>query len=283
MAKMALGRGISAIFDDIESAYKNDTKSEENIVSLDIDVIKPNPYQPRKTFDQQGLQELSESIEKYGLIQPIVVLQKEDSYVLIAGERRLRASKLAGFKTIKTILVDLEQGNLRELALIENIQRQDLNPVELANSYKELLEIHKITQEDLSAIIHKSRAQISNTMRLLNLSEKTKTYITDGTISQGHAKILVGLSPDDELKVLSSIVGQKLNVRQTEDLVKSIKNKHSNIKSINHSKIIPIENISTVRDVLVKNQFVAKTKNNSIIINFKSKEEVDNFLAHLTF
>ncbi|CAA6801413.1 MAG: Chromosome (plasmid) partitioning protein ParB [uncultured Campylobacterales bacterium] len=279
MAKMALGRGISAIFDDIESAYKEDLKSEENVVSLNIDEIKPNPYQPRKTFDEKGLEELSESIKKYGLIQPIVVLQKKDSFVLIAGERRLRASKLAGFTQIKSILVDLEQGKLRELALIENIQRQDLNPIDLANSYKELLQTHNITQEDLSLIIHKSRAQISNTMRLLTLSEKTQKSVVDGHISQGHAKILVGLDQTAESTVLNSILGQKLNVRQTEDLVKSLKNSIANRTTA--KKIDKIDGLDELNNILKNSNFSHKIKNNTLTINFNSKDEVLELLRCL--
>ena len=227
--KKALGRGLDAILGDVELTYTKELQSGRNdiIIELEIDKIKPNPYQPRKNFDEETLKELSESIERHGLIQPIIVMQKGDEYLLIAGERRLRATKILGDKTIKAIVADFASQNLRELALIENIQRQDLNPIELANSYKELIDEYKITQEELSDIIKKSRTQITNTIRLLSLSDFTQKMIANNKISQGHAKIMVGLNPEQEKLVVDTVIGQKLSVRETENLVKKIKEKNS--------------------------------------------------------
>lgn len=227
--KKALGRGLDAILGDVELTYTKELQSGRNdiVIELEIDKIKPNPYQPRKNFDEEALKELSESIERHGLIQPIIVMQKGDEYLLIAGERRLRATKILGDKTIKAIVADFASQNLRELALIENIQRQDLNPIELANSYKELIDEYKITQEELSDIIKKSRTQITNTIRLLSLSDFTQKMITNNKISQGHAKIMVGLNPEQEKLVVDTVIGQKLSVRETENLVKKIKEKNS--------------------------------------------------------
>ena len=222
--KKVLGRGLSAIIEDVEEAYKQDVAQAKDLVrEIDIDRITPNPFQPRVHFNESALRELSESIKRHGLLQPIVVVAKDDAYMLLAGERRLRASKLAGFTKIKAIVADIESKNLRELALIENIQREDLNPIELAIAYKELIEEYKITQEGLSEIIHKSRTQITNTMRLLSLTETTKQYLSEGLLSQGHAKVLVGLEPKEEEKVVNTILGQKLSVRDTEILVKKMK------------------------------------------------------------
>ena len=219
--KKVLGRGLSAIIEDVEEAYKQDVAQAKDLVrEIDIDRITPNPFQPRVHFNESALRELSESIKRHGLLQPIIVVAKDDAYMLLAGERRLRASKLAGFTKIKAIVADIESKNLRELALIENIQREDLNPIELAIAYKELIEEYKITQEGLSEIIHKSRTQITNTMRLLSLTETTKQYLSEGLLSQGHAKVLVGLEPKEEEKVVNTILGQKLSVRDTEILVK---------------------------------------------------------------
>jgi len=178
MAK-ALGRGLGAILDEIEEAYAKDLSDAESpeleaggahIEDLDVKNIAPNPYQPRKHFDESSLEELSASIKEHGLLQPIVVVAKEDGYILVAGERRLRAHRLAKLTAIKAIVVplDIDTIKLRELALIENIQRENLNAIELANSYAELIEVHKITHDELSNIVHKSRSQITNTMRLLN-------------------------------------------------------------------------------------------------------------------
>ncbi len=227
--KKALGRGLDAILGDVELTYTKELQNGRNdiVIELEIDKIKPNPYQPRKNFDEEALKELSESIERHGLIQPIIVMQKGDEYLLIAGERRLRATKILGDKTIKAIVADFASQNLRELALIENIQRQDLNPIELANSYKELIDEYKITQEELSDIIKKSRTQITNTIRLLSLSDFTQKMIANNKISQGHAKIIVGLNPEQEKLVVDTVIGQKLSVRETENLVKKIKEKNS--------------------------------------------------------
>lgn len=227
--KKALGRGLDAILGDVELTYTKELQSGRNdiVIELEIDKIKPNPYQPRKNFDEEALKELSESIERHGLIQPIIVMQKGDEYLLIAGERRLRATKILGDKTIKAIVADFASQNLRELALIENIQRQDLNPIELANSYKELIDEYKITQEELSDIIKKSRTQITNTIRLLSLSDFTQKMIANNKISQGHAKIMVGLNTEQEKLVVDTVIGQKLSVRETENLVKKIKEKNS--------------------------------------------------------
>ena len=150
----------------------------------------------RQSFDEEALRQLSESIARHGLIQPIIVIQKAVSYVLIAGERRLRATKLLGESTIKAVVADIKSQNLRELALIENIQREDLNPIELAKSYKELIGEYRITQEELADIIKKSRTQITNTLRLLNLCSEVQDAISADKISQGHAKIMVGLEKD---------------------------------------------------------------------------------------
>ena len=215
--KNALGKGLSAILEDDEDAYRqdiDDNRSDSLVKEIDINSITPNPYQPRKVFEQDALMNLSESIKKHGLLQPIVVVQKEDGYMLIAGERRLRASKIAGLKSIKAVVTDFESENLRELALIENIQREDLNPIELAHSYSKLIEEYGITQDELSDIIHKSRTQITNTMRLLRLSDKTQRLIQEGKISQGHAKVLVGLDEKKENLIDDTIIGQKLSVRE---------------------------------------------------------------------
>jgi len=224
--RTGLGRGLDAILGDVELAYTKELESgkKDMVLELEIDKIKPNPYQPREIFDESAIKELSQSIERHGLIQPIIVFEKDDGYCLIAGERRLRATKLLNKKTIKAIVADIKSQNLRELALIENIQREDLNPVELAHSYKELIDEYQITQEDLSNIIKKSRSQITNTLRLLTLSKETMEALKENKISQGHAKVLVGLEKEEEIKVLNTIIGQKLNVRETENLVKRLKN-----------------------------------------------------------
>ncbi|EDP6141149.1 ParB/RepB/Spo0J family partition protein, partial [Campylobacter jejuni] len=221
-------RGLSSLISDMDTVYSKELGFDKNqSTMIEIDQISPNPFQPRKNFDQEALDELANSIKEFGLIQPIIVFKKNNKFILIAGERRLRAVKALGKKEILAFIADIDENKLRELALIENIQRENLNPIELANSYKDLMQVHKITQENLAELIHKSRTQITNTLRLLNLDIRTQELIASGKISQGHAKILVGLDQKDEKMLVDSIIGQKLNVRDTEKIVKKIKNNES--------------------------------------------------------
>jgi len=279
--KKALGRGIGAILEDVEEAYRQDIEDKSNLIQeIEISQIVPNIYQPRTYFNENALKELSESIKKHGLLQPIIVVRKDNGYMLIAGERRLRASKLAKLPTIKAIVADIESDNLRELALIENIQRENLNPIELATAYHELIEQYNITHDELSNIIHKSRTQITNTLRLLNLSAKTKDMIAQGKISQGHAKVLVGLDSKVEESILNSIIGQKLSVRETENLVKSIKSKSKNsVATTTHEK--EIANLDKVIEKLKSLGIKCKKRDNKIILEFKSSVEVEKLLEKM--
>lgn len=279
MAKKSLGRGLGAILEDVELAYKAELSggNSEIVQEISLSDITPNPYQPRKNFDEAALEELSESIKRHGLIQPVIVIQKDDGYMLLAGERRFRATKMLGESKIKAIVADIESKSLRELALIENIQREDLNPIELANSYKELIDEYKITQDGLASIIHKSRVQITNTMRLLNLSDQTKEYIKDGKLTQGHAKVVVGLEPKDEKTAVDTIIGQRLSVRETENLVKKLKDK--NIPKVN----IEIdeeysEQLENLKNIL--NKFNIKTKINAknVTLEFENASQIRSFI-----
>ncbi|PHS33813.1 MAG: chromosome partitioning protein ParB [Sulfurovum sp.] len=283
---MGLGRGLGEILSEVEEAYEKDLSNIDSfeleaqgarVEELSIDSIMPNPFQPRKHFDEQALLELSKSISEHGLLQPIVVIEKEDGYLLIAGERRLRAHKLAKLSSIKSIIADADINDirLRELALIENIQRENLNAIELANSYAELIDVHNITHDALSSIVHKSRSQITNTMRLLQLSEYTQGHLITNKISQGHAKILVGLDDPKQKVVIDSIVGQKLSVRDTENMVKSHK------LSINRKSHTSIEKKlleKYEKDFEENLPFTYKVKTKSIEIKFQNEEEIEIFL-----
>ena len=229
---MALGKGLGEILAEVGQAYEKDLQNDgewgasernEQVEELDVGLIDPNPYQPRKHFDEGRLNELAESIRQHGLLQPIVVIPNGERYILVAGERRLRAHKLAGIPTVRALIapVDLDDLRMRELALVENIQRENLNPIELAHAYQELLEVHRITHEGLARIVHKSRSQITNTLRLLSLSPAAQEKLVEGKITQGHAKMLAGLDPERERVILDTILGQKLSVRETERLLKS--------------------------------------------------------------
>ncbi|MBO7370044.1 MAG: ParB/RepB/Spo0J family partition protein [Campylobacter sp.] len=283
--KSALGRGLGAILDDVENAYAKELESgkKDLVLEIEIDKIKPNPYQPRKKFDENALKELSESIARHGLIQPIIVIAKNDEYMLIAGERRFRATKLLGEKYIKAIVADLGSQNLRELALIENIQRENLNPIELANSYKELIDEYKITQEELAGIIKKSRVQITNTLRLLSLTSEVQNAISDDRISQGHAKVIVGLDKKDQILVLNTITGQKLSVIETENLVKKLKDKEN--KKSTKEKVENFENFK--KELLQLKERLCKfgkisIKEKKISIEFDEISKINEFIKKLS-
>ncbi|MBE6430482.1 MULTISPECIES: ParB/RepB/Spo0J family partition protein [Campylobacter] len=272
---MALGRGLDSILGDVEQAY-NKELNKELVAQIEIDRIKPNPFQPRKNFSDEALRELSQSIERHGLIQPIIVIKKGDDFTLIAGERRLRASKLLGFSKIKAIVANIGDKNLRELALIENIQRENLSPIELANSYQELINEYKITQEALASIVKKSRVQITNTLRLLGLDEYIKTLIDEGKITQGHAKIMVGLNSDNQKLVADTIIGQKLSVRDTENLVKRLKtNKESKKSKVNLDNI---ENLNLLKDLIENLGIKCKINGQKLTLNLNDSKKIDNII-----
>ncbi|EAI2586078.1 ParB/RepB/Spo0J family partition protein [Campylobacter coli] len=262
-------RGLSTLMGDVGEVYSRELGLDKNQVSLvEISKITPNPFQPRKTFDEAALKELANSIKEHGLIQPIIVLKKNDSFILVAGERRLRATQILGKENILAFVSDSDESKLRELALIENIQRENLNPIELANSYKDLIEVYNITQENLAELIHKSRTQITNTLRLLNLDPKTQDLIASGKISQGHAKVLVGLDKEDEKVLVDSILGQKLSVRDTERLVQKVKNKEN-------TEDVEFENsMQSLKQTLNKLGFASKNNKKELIIRLDNIEKI---------
>ena len=283
---MALGRGLGDILSEVEEAYEKDLSDIDSfelevqgarVEDLLVESISPNPFQPRKHFDEQALNELSASIKEHGLLQPIVVIEKEDGYLLIAGERRLRAHKLAKIDTIKAIIADadIDDIKLRELALLENIQRENLNAIELANSYSELIDVHDITHDELSSVVHKSRSQITNTMRLLSLSDYVQKKLIENKISQGHAKVLVGLDEKKQKVIIDSVIGQKLSVRDTETMVKNYKGS----VSIDKQKVANVDllhsYVKSFEEMLDVNH---KIKSKSIEIYFNDTEEIESFL-----
>ena len=277
--KGGLGRGLEAILGDVELAYKAELNegNSDMVKDIDLDLIVENPYQPRKNFDETALRELSESIKRHGLIQPIIVIEKDGGYMLIAGERRFRATKLLGESKIKAIVADIESQSLRELALIENIQRENLNPIELANSYKELIDEYKITQDGLANIIHKSRVQITNTMRLLSLSAVTQEYIKEGKLTQGHAKVIVGLEPNDEKTAVDTIIGQRLSVRETENLVKNLKNKLPPKTALKLDERY-LERLANLKEIFSKFDVPVKIKGKKITIEFDDIADIDRLI-----
>ncbi len=283
---MALGRGLGSILDEVGKAYENEMGSSsydgEMVREIEVHDISPNPYQPRKTFDTLALQELSDSIVRHGLLQPIVVIKKDDSYLLVAGERRLRAHKLANIQRIRCVIADvnIDDVKLRELALIENIQRENLNAMELAHSYDELIKVYDITHDELSSIVYKSRSQITNTLRLLSLSTYVQGKLTMALISQGHAKVLVGFDEKQQKVLVDTIIGQKLSVRESELLAKKKKMNENDEQKLSSKKIESFVN-AYEQKFNERLPFACKVKNNTLEINFENSKEIETFLNML--
>jgi ParB family chromosome partitioning protein len=217
MAKKALGKGLDALITDgVES-----TVSGGNILSIDVDEIEPNRYQPRKNFDEESIEELARSIRDNGLLQPVVVMRKGGRYELIVGERRVRAARKAGLKEIPALVKDYAEGKLLDLALIENVQREDLNPVEEATAYRMILDRDMVTQEELAGRLGKSRSYVANMVRILDLPRDVREHVSRGTLSVGQAKAILSLETEGERRALAKkILSESLTVRQTEDIVK---------------------------------------------------------------
>ncbi|AOW16916.1 chromosome partitioning protein ParB [Polaribacter vadi] len=228
--KQALGRGLSALLQqdtpNINSAQdKNADKVVGNIIELELDLIDVNPYQPRTYFDEEALRELASSIKELGVIQPITVRKLEgNKFQLVSGERRFRASKLIGNKTVPAYIRLANDQEMLEMALVENIQRKNLDPIEVALSYQRLIDEIQLTQEELSTRVGKKRSTVTNYLRLLKLDPILQTGMRDGFISMGHGRAMINVdNTEDQLAIYEKILRDKLSVRQTEDLVKNLK------------------------------------------------------------
>ncbi|MFU0827723.1 MAG: ParB domain-containing protein [Lachnoclostridium sp.] len=226
--KKGLGKGLdSMIPENIKKAKPESSKSKEEDVSretlININEIEPNRNQPRKNFDEDSLQELADSIKQYGIIQPLILQKKDNYYVIVAGERRWRAAKLAGLKQIPAIIKDYSSQEIMEIALIENLQREDLNPIEEAIAYQNLIKEFNLKQDEVAERVSKSRVAITNSMRLLKLNEKVQQMLIDGLISSGHARALLAIEDSDlQYQTAMKVFDEKLSVRETEKLVKRI-------------------------------------------------------------
>ena len=221
--KLALGKGLGALIPE------DNTKKKENPLMIPINKIKSNDEQPRKSFDDEKIIELAESIKHHGIIQPLILKQDKENYVIVAGERRWRAAKLVGQKEIPAIVMDLTEKQVLEISLIENIQRQDLNPIEEAIAYKKLLDEFKITQEELSKRIGKSRTAIANTIRLVNLDSRVQSYLIEGILSEGHGRVLLSVKDNDlQYSIAQKAIDDQVSVRELERLVKKMENEKNN-------------------------------------------------------
>lgn len=220
-----LGKGLDSLIEDKvgEKAATQSAKEAKSEIYVNIAKVEPNRDQPRKNFDEDSLQELSESIRQFGVLQPLLVQDKGDYYAIIAGERRWRASKLAGLKEVPVIIKDLTDQEIVEISLIENIQRENLNPIEEAMAYKRLLNEFNLKQDEVAERVSKSRTAVTNSMRLLKLDERVQQMVIDDMISTGHARALLGIyDGEKQYLIAQQIFDEKLSVRETEKLIKKL-------------------------------------------------------------
>ena len=235
--KGGLGKGLDSLFAD-KVGTSNEKTDAKNEVMVNINKVGPNIEQPRKNFDEDALLELSESIKQFGVLQPLLVVDRKDYYEIIAGERRWRAAKMAGLKKVPVIIKDLTEQEIVEISLIENIQRENLNPIEEAIAYKRLLNEFNLKQDEVAERVSKSRTAVTNSMRLLKLCDKVQQMVIDDMISTGHARALLGITDEEKQYTLAQkIFDEKISVRDTEKLVKKMqKQKNAPAKEVNPEK-----------------------------------------------
>lgn len=278
--KKGLGRGINALFADFDEEKEADEKVEE----LQLDEIRPNPYQPRKKFDEDNLKDLSDSIRKNGVFQPIIVRKSSVmGYEIIAGERRFRASKLAGKDSIPAIVRAIDDEQMMEVAVLENLQREDLNPLEEAEAYSTLMKNLKITQSELSERLGKSRPYIANYLRLLDLPREVKSFVQDGKLSMGQARTLLALKDKDKLVDLAKkTIKENYTVRQLEQIVTDMNGKKK-VKKDRKKKLSPYllqsqDRLQEKFGTKVAIKANEKTGKGKIEINYLSTEDFNRIL-----
>ncbi|HAT4072845.1 TPA: ParB/RepB/Spo0J family partition protein [Clostridium perfringens] len=221
--KFGLGKGLGALIPE-DNNIKEEKKEKSGIINIELKDIKANKKQPRKFFDNNKLNELAESVKEHGIIQPLILKKEEKGYSIIAGERRYRAAKIAELTEVPALIMDISDEKLLQVSLIENIQREDLNPIEEGLAYERLLKEFALTQEELSKTMGKSRTTITNTMRLLKLDDRVKEYVMEGVISEGHGRAILPLENEAQYEIAQKIIDNSLSVRETEKLVKKILN-----------------------------------------------------------
>ena len=280
MAKKGLGRGLGALI-NTESVIEATTETERNIKKIKITQIEPNKGQPRTDFDEEKLEVLANSIREYGVLQPIVVkLNKNGFYTIIAGERRWRAAKIAKIKEIPAVIKDFDEKTEKEVALIENLQRENLNAVEEAAGIKELMDLYGLTQEEVAQKIGKSRSGVANSVRLLHLPDKVKKAIKEELISMGHARAILGLQNKETMEqVLDKIISEDFSVRQTEQYIKSLQTV-KNKKTISKEEEEIIRYIKSLEEKLsselgTKIKIVNKKNKGKIEIPYSSSEDFE--------
>ena len=292
MAKKGLGRGLDALFanggaDDLVSGSKTkETKDiSDGVTLLKLVDVEPNRSQPRQDFDEEALLELADSIKEHGVITPIIVKKTDNGfYTIVAGERRWRASKLAGLKQIPAIVKDLTDMQTQEIALIENLQRKDLNPVEEALGYKKLMDDFSLTQEEIATKMGKSRSSVANSLRLLSLAKDVLELLREGKISFGHAKVILSLDKKTQSQIANRIVSEDLSVRATEEILKQKPQKEKKPKKVDlNLKLALDETEKKISSMLGVNVKIAdKDGKGQVKIEYYSKEELDKIIKILS-
>ena len=275
--KKGLGRGLDAILAD--SGYQNE---ENGLRTLKIGELEPNRNQPRKDFSKEELDELADSIRQYGVMSPIVVKKKDDGYMIIAGERRWRAARIAGLDEVPVVIKEVDEITAAEMAIVENIQRTDLNPVEEAGAYKTLTEEYGLTQEEIAEKIGKSRSSVANSLRLLDLTEGALSLLSQGKITSGHAKVLLGVKDSDRIdKIAKEVAERQLSVKETEVLVKKA-NATKNVK-----KKTKDDSYTRALEELIQKQIGRTVRINnsgrikSVSIGYSDNEDLEKLLKQL--
>ncbi len=289
-SKKGLGKGLDSLIPTIDAeelsikpAKKNNNiEKSDGVFTVKINSVEPNRNQPRKTFNEDALTELSESIKQYGIIQPIVVQKKNDYYEIIAGERRWRAAKQAGLKEVPVIIKDYSEQETVEIALIENIQREELNPIEEALAYKRLLTEYNLKQDQVAERVSKSRTAVTNSMRLLKLTDEVQQMVIEDLISSGHARALLPIEDNElQIQLATRIMDEKLSVRETEKLVKSILNKKPEKKKEKVENAFVYEEIENKIKEIVGTKVKVNHKPNGkgkIEIEYYSDKELERLL-----
>ncbi len=290
--KKGLGRGLESLFAmyDEDNGNVNITNNNGNkkpvngVDEIDINLIKPNPNQPRKNFDQEALDDLACSIKVHGVIQPIVLNQMEDgSYMIIAGERRWRASKIAGLKTVPSVIKNYTERQIKEISIIENLQREDLNPIEAARAIKQLMDEYKLTQEVVSERIGKSRSNIANTLRLLSLYPEVIKMVEEGSLSAGHARSLVVIDDVNlQLRLANQCIKEKWNVRDLEKAVKKVLNPQV-VKKVSSDQSLELKELvnQMQRVFSTKVSAIGNDNKGRIYIDYYSRDDLDRLADYV--
>ncbi len=287
--KKGLGKGLGALLSE-NIVSEPEAKNDNSILEVDINKIEPNKNQPRKTFDSEKLAELAESIREIGIVQPVVVKKNGDFFVIVAGERRWRAAREAGLKTVPVIIKDYDEFASLEASLIENIQREELNPLEEALAYKRFHDEYNFNQETIAKKVGKSRAAVANSMRLLNLDKRVQNFIKENKLSSGHARALLAITDNDlQFDAAEKVIEENLSVRMTEDFVKKFieniekqkqKNENEILKKTQPNFEVYNQIAKSLNDILGTKVTIKNGKNKGKIeIEYYSEEELDRLVC----